>query len=168
MPRAMWGAWGISSKPPFVDQVAEAGLMSPGDFAHEILGQLQVALRAGQADVPKVRSQKRQLCAEIDVLFTPQQKPENGKRMSQVMETNVPVAAGLVNGLAQGGNRIPAPAWGGKERLLGRAGAEVLGCQRPAASVAEPGPAQSEPFLTCRTWYAGYAAGLRRGRHRPV
>jgi hypothetical protein len=42
--------------------------------------------------VPKVRSQKRQLCAEIDVLFTPQQKPENGKRMSQVMETNVPVA----------------------------------------------------------------------------
>src|ERR1022692_3491412 len=93
MPRATWGVWGGSSKPPFVDQVAEAGLMSPGDFAHEILVQLQVALRAGQADVPKVRSQKRQLCAEIDVLFTPQQKPENGKRMSQVMETNVPVAA---------------------------------------------------------------------------
>jgi hypothetical protein len=40
--------------PPFVDQVAEAVLMSPGNFSHEILGQLQVALRAGQADVSKV------------------------------------------------------------------------------------------------------------------
>jgi hypothetical protein len=42
MPRATWEALGSSSGPPFVDQVAEAGLMSPGDFAHEILGQLQV------------------------------------------------------------------------------------------------------------------------------
>jgi len=53
--------------------------MSPRDFAHQLLGKLQVALRAGQADVPKVRGQKWQLCAEIDVLFTPQQKPEDGK-----------------------------------------------------------------------------------------
>ena len=61
--------------------------------------------------------------------------------MPQVMETNVPVAtralnAGgfqcLVEGIAQGVNRIPSPAWAGKERLLGKAGAEVLGCQRSA------------------------------------
>ena len=47
--------------------------------------------------MPEVRGQKWQLCAEIDVLFTPQQKPENGKRMSQVMETNLPDAAGALN-----------------------------------------------------------------------
>ena len=63
--------------PPFVDQVAEAGLMSPGDFAHQILGQLQVTLRAGQADVPKVCGQEWQLRVEIGVLFAPQQKAED-------------------------------------------------------------------------------------------
>ena len=61
--------------------------------------------------------------------------------MPQIMETNVPVAARalnacsfqcLVEGLAQGVNRIPPPAWAGKERLRGKAGAEVLGCQRSA------------------------------------
>src|SRR5947199_10571830 len=98
--------------------------------------------------------------------------------MPQVMETNVPVAsrslnAGgfqcLVESIAQGGNRIPSRAWAGKERLLGSAAGEVLGRQCPdSAPGAEPSPAQSEPFLTCRTWYAGYAARLRRGRHRPV
>ena len=74
-----------------MDQVAEAGLMSPGDFAHEIVGQLQVALRTGQADVPKVRGQKRQLCAEIDVLFTPQQKPKTREGMAQVMKPNAAI-----------------------------------------------------------------------------
>ena len=115
--------------------------MSPGDFAHEILGQLQVTLRAGQADVAKVCGQEWQLRAEIDILFAPQQKAEDSHRMPQVMETNVPVAsralnAGgfqcLVESFAQGGNRIPSPAWAGKERLLGSAAGEVLGCQRPA------------------------------------
>jgi hypothetical protein len=61
--------------------------------------------------------------------------------MSQVMETNVPVAARtlnaggfecLVESLAQCGNRIPPPARAGKERLLGDARSEVSGCQRPA------------------------------------
>src|ERR1700676_2771363 len=61
--------------------------------------------------------------------------------MPQVMEANVPVAtrafnAGgfqcLVEGVAQGADRILSPAWAGKERLLGKAGAEVLTCQRPA------------------------------------
>src|SRR5205809_941795 len=97
MPRATWEALGSSSEPPFVDQVAESGLMSPGDFAHEILGQLQVALRTGQTNMPKVRGQKWQLCIEIDVLLTPQQESERGKRMPQVMETNVPVAAHALN-----------------------------------------------------------------------
>ena len=50
--------------------------MSPGDFAHEILGQLQVTLRTGQADVAKVCGQERQLRAEVDILFAPQQKAE--------------------------------------------------------------------------------------------
>jgi hypothetical protein len=53
--------------------------MSPGDFAQEILGQLQVALRTGQANVAKVCGQEWQLRAEIDVLFAPQQKPEHSK-----------------------------------------------------------------------------------------
>src|ERR1035438_3944143 len=57
------------------------------------------------------------------------------------METNVPVAARalnvgcfqrLVESSAQGGNRIPPPAWTGEERLF-RPGAEAPGCQRPAA-----------------------------------
>jgi len=62
--------------------------------------------------------------------------------MSKVVETNVPIAARalnagrfqcLVEGVTQCGNRIPASAWARKERLLGKAGSEVLGCQRPAA-----------------------------------
>jgi hypothetical protein len=70
---------GGSAALPCVDQVTEADLVSPSDFAHEILGQLQVALRAGQSDVAKVRGQEWQLRAGIDVLFAPQQKPEHGK-----------------------------------------------------------------------------------------
>jgi hypothetical protein len=62
--------------------MAETGLMTPGNFSHEILGQLQVALRTGQANVAKVCGEKWQLCAKIGVLFAPQHKPENGKRMS--------------------------------------------------------------------------------------
>ena len=59
--------------------MAETGLMTPGNFSHEILGQLQVALRTGHANVAKVCGQQRQLRAEIDVLFAPQQKPEHSK-----------------------------------------------------------------------------------------
>ena len=39
----------------FIDQVAKASLVSPSDFPHEILGQLQIALRTGQADMTKIR-----------------------------------------------------------------------------------------------------------------
>jgi hypothetical protein len=62
----------------------------------------------------------------------------------------------LVEGIAQGGNRIPSPAWAGKERRMGKAGSEVLGCQRPAVHQSlNQVPAQSEPLWTCRTCYAG-------------
>src|ERR1700724_2168034 len=107
--------------------------MSPGNFAHQILGQLQVALRTGQTDVAKVCGEKWQLCAEIGVLFAPQQKAEHSHRMPQVMEANVSVAsrsinAGgfqcLVESFAQSGNRIPSPARAGEERLFGSAAGE--------------------------------------------
>ena len=61
--------------------------------------------------------------------------------MPQVMETNVPFATGALNAgsfqclverIAQGGNRIPSPAWAGKERLFGSAAGELLGRQCPA------------------------------------
>src|ERR1039458_1135216 len=89
----------------------------------------------------KIRSQKWQLRAQISVLLTPQQKPEYGKRMPQIMQANVPVAARprnagglqcLVESIAQGGNRIPSPARAGKERHIGTARSEALGCQHPA------------------------------------
>ena len=54
---------------PFLDQVAEAGLVSPRDFAHEVRGQLQISLGTGQADMAKIRGQKRQFGAEVNVLL---------------------------------------------------------------------------------------------------
>jgi hypothetical protein len=62
--------------------------------------------------------------------------------MSKIVETNVPVSARafnagglqcLVEGITQSRNRIPPSAWALKERPLGKAESEVLGCQRPAA-----------------------------------
>src|ERR1700677_5132787 len=140
MPRATWEAWGGSSKSPVADQMAETGLMTPGNFSHEILGQLQVALRTDQANVAKVCGEKWQLCAKIGVLFAPQQKAKDSHRMPQVVEANVPVASRALNAggfqcmverIAQGVNRIPSPAWAGKERLVGSAAGEVLGRQCP-------------------------------------
>ena len=64
---------------PFLDQIAETGLVSPGDFAHEIRGQLQISLGTGQANMAKIRSQKGQLGLEVNILFAPQQKPEGSK-----------------------------------------------------------------------------------------
>ena len=74
MPKAMWGVLGCSSKAPFVDQVAKAGLVSPGDFAHEILGQLQVALGTRPPDMAEIRREEWQLRIEVYILFAPQQK----------------------------------------------------------------------------------------------
>jgi hypothetical protein len=65
--------------------MAETGLMTPGNFSHEILGQLQVALRTGQADVAKVCGEKWQLCAKIGVLFAPQQKAKDSHRMQRIL-----------------------------------------------------------------------------------
>jgi hypothetical protein len=72
---------GYSSTPSFLDQVAEAGLVSAGDFAHEIRGELQISLGTGQANVAKIRGQKGQFSLKVCVLFAPQQKTEGGKRM---------------------------------------------------------------------------------------
>jgi hypothetical protein len=129
-----------SSTTPFLNQVAEAGLVSPGDFAHEIRGQLQISLGTGQADMAKIRGQKGQLGTEVNVLFAPQQKPESGKRMPQVMESNAFVArtlnAGtsqyLVEGIAKGSNRIRPPAGAKEKWRLGKAGSEVLDGARAA------------------------------------
>jgi hypothetical protein len=64
-----------------LDEITESGLVAPGDFAHEVAGQLEVALRTGQSDVSKIRGQEWQLGAEVDVLFAPQQKSKAGKGM---------------------------------------------------------------------------------------
>ena len=61
--------------------MAESGLVPSGDFAHEVPGQLEVALRAGQSDMSKIRSQEWQLGAEVNILFTPQQKSKSRKGM---------------------------------------------------------------------------------------
>jgi len=70
------------------DEVAEAGLVASGDFAHEIPGQLQVPLRTSQSDMSKICGQERQLRVKVDVLFTPQQQPKPRKGM-----TIMPLAA---------------------------------------------------------------------------
>jgi len=46
---------GTSSATPFLDEITEPSLVPSGDFAHEVSGQLEVALRTGQADVSKIR-----------------------------------------------------------------------------------------------------------------
>jgi len=66
-------------------------LVPPGDFTHEVPGQLEVALRTGQSDVSEIRGQEWQLGAEVDILFTPQQKPKTRKGMTQVMEPNAAI-----------------------------------------------------------------------------
>jgi len=55
-----------------LDEIAEPSLVSSGDFAHEVPSQLEVALRAGQTNMSKIRGQEWQLSIEVDILFTPQ------------------------------------------------------------------------------------------------
>jgi hypothetical protein len=57
-------------------------LVPSGNFAHEVAGQLEVALRAGQAYMPEIRGEEWQLGVEVDILFTPQQKPKTRKGMT--------------------------------------------------------------------------------------
>ena len=73
---------GPSSAALLLDEMTESGLVPSGDFAHEVAGQLEVALRAGQTDMPEIRGEEWQLGAEIDILFTPQQEPKTRKRIS--------------------------------------------------------------------------------------
>jgi len=54
--------------------LAEPGLVAAGDFAHEILGQLQVALGTRQPDMAEIRREEWQLRIEVYILFAPQQK----------------------------------------------------------------------------------------------
>jgi hypothetical protein len=70
---------GLSSAALLLDEIAESGLVPSGDFAHEVAGQLEVTLRAGQADMPEIRGEEWQLGADVDILFTPQQKPKTAK-----------------------------------------------------------------------------------------
>ena len=86
---------GCSSAALLLDEIAESGLVPSGDFAHEVPGQLEVALRAGQADMSEIRGQEWQLGAEVDILFTPQQKPKTRKGMAQVMEPNAAIRCPL-------------------------------------------------------------------------
>jgi hypothetical protein len=116
--------------------------MPPSNLAHEVLRQLQVALRTGQTGVAKIGGQKGQFRAEIGVLFTPQQQPEHRERMPQIMEANAPLAAHPLNasrleclteGSAKGRDGILFSSRTEEERMQGQAGAEVLRCQHPTA-----------------------------------
>lgn len=133
-----------SSAAPFLDEVAESGLAPSGDLAHEILGQLQIALRAGQPNMSKIRGEERQRRAEVNILLTPQQKAENRERMSKAVEPNAAVgcpfdADGLqqvMEGPAERGDGIPASARAGEQRHLGETGPVVLGCDDAAVNQA--------------------------------
>jgi hypothetical protein len=47
-------------------------LVPSGNFAHEILGQLQISLRTGQSNMPEIGGKEWQLGAKVYVLFAPQ------------------------------------------------------------------------------------------------
>ena len=82
---------GPSSAALLLDEIAESALVPNGDFAHEVTGQLEVPLRAGQADMPEIRGEEWQPGVEVDILFTPQQKPKTRKGMTQVMKSNAAI-----------------------------------------------------------------------------
>jgi hypothetical protein len=60
----------FSSAARFLDEVVEPGLVSSGDFAHEVPGELQIPLRAGQC--PRYMARRGDFAAKVNVLFTPQ------------------------------------------------------------------------------------------------
>jgi hypothetical protein len=115
-------------------------LVSSGDFAHEILSQLQIALWTGQADMAKIRGQQWQLRTEVNVLFAPQKKPQAGKRMTKVMESDACVACALntcnyqrlVESGPEGGDGIAPSAWTWKQGDMRKGGFEMPGCNSPA------------------------------------
>src|SRR5918994_787718 len=68
------------------DQVAETVQLKSRQLAGEILGQVEVDLRARQTDVPEVGGQQRQLDAEVRACLVPAQQTQNGERMPNVMQ----------------------------------------------------------------------------------
>ena len=106
-----------------LNEIPESGLVPSGDFAHQVSGQLQVALRARQSDMSEIGGQERQLGAEINILFTPQQKPKTRKRMAKVMQPNAAVRCPfdpgdfqrVMKSAAERGNGIPMSAGAGEQ-----------------------------------------------------
>jgi hypothetical protein len=61
----------------------------PGQLAGEILGQVEVDLRARQSDVPEVGRKQRELGSKVRATFVPAEQTKCGEGMAQVMETRV-------------------------------------------------------------------------------
>ena len=149
---------GPSSAALLLDEIAEAGLVPSGDFAHEVLGQLQVALRAGQSDMSEIRGQEWQLGVKVDILFTPQQKPKTRKGMAQVMEPNAairrPLDAGdfqrVMERVAERGDGIPTSAWAGEQRRVRDDRVRsALSQRRGTEQCAGPDPVRAAPLAIC-------------------
>ena len=102
--------------------MAESRLVPSGDFAHEVAAQLEIALRTGQSDMSEICGEEWQLGVEIDILFTPQQKPKTRKGMTQVMKPNAAIRCPFDPGdfqhvmkpAAERGDGIPISARAGK------------------------------------------------------
>jgi hypothetical protein len=90
----------------------------------------------------KIRGEEWQLRPEVNILLTPQQKPENRERVSKVVEPNAAVgcpsdAGGLqhvMEGPAERCDGIPASARTGEQRHVGETGPVVFGCDDAAVS----------------------------------
>jgi hypothetical protein len=82
----------------------------------------------------KIRGQEWQLGAEVDVLFTPQQKSKTRKGMSQVMEPNTAIRCSFDAGdfqrimerSAERGDGIPTSARTGEQRCVREPWSEAL------------------------------------------
>ena len=72
--------------PSLTDQISEPAFVPAGDLAHHVGRELQVPLRAGQADVPQVRRQCRQAGAQIRLLLVPHQQSEHRESVTEIVE----------------------------------------------------------------------------------
>ena len=132
--------------------------MPSGDFAHEVPGQLQVALRTGQSDMSEIRGQEWQLGAKVDILFTPQQKPKTRKGMAKVMQPNAaircPFDAGdfqrVMKRAAERGDGIPISAAGwGTAVCPGDRARSARPQRRGTEQCAGPDPVRAAPAAIC-------------------
>jgi len=64
--------------------VPEARGVAVREVGGDVLGQLEVALGAGDADVPEVGGQRRQEVSEWSLLAVPQGQAEDSKRVSVI------------------------------------------------------------------------------------